>query len=197
MARPVEFDRDAALEAAMRLFWAQGYLATSVEELLKAMGIARSSLYAAFGDKRSLFVEVLRLFSDRTRAMFTEAWAETESLEAVPRFFRTTLLEVPRRRAGRGCLMVNTILELAEVDAGLSGLATKELARVEAAFTECFSRAQAAGEYPTERSAEALAAHLMLVNQGLRVASRKRTSPSELGEQIDTALSLLELPGVP
>lgn len=195
MARPVEFNRDEALEAAMRLFWAQGYLATSVNQLLKAMGIARSSLYAAFGDKRSLFVEVLRLFSDRTRAIFTEVWAETENLEAFGRFFRSTLLEVPRRRAGRGCLMVNTILELAEVDAGLSGLAAKELARVEAAFEKCFTRAQDAGQYPPGRSAKTLAAHMMLVNQGLRVASRKRASPSELGEQIGTALSLLELPG--
>ncbi len=195
MARPVEFDRDEALEAAMRLFWAQGYRATSVDALLKAMGIARSSLYASFGDKRSLFVEVLRLFSDRTRALFMEAWGQSEDLEAIPRFFGSTLLEVPRRRAGRGCLMVNTILELSEVDAGLSRLAAKELARVEVAFEECFAQAQAAGRYPTRRSAAALAAHVMVVNQGLRVASRKRTSPRELAAQIDTALSLLELPG--
>lgn len=196
MARPVEFDRDEALEAAMRLFWGQGYVATPVDQLLGAMGIARSSFYAAFGDKRSLFVEVLRLFSDRTRAMLMEAWAETGTLEAIARFFRSTLLEVPRQRAGRGCLMVNTILELAEVDAELSALASSELARVETVFEQCFARAQAAGQYPLRRSASELAAHVMLLNQGLRVASRKRASRNELGKQIETALSLLELPGV-
>jgi len=196
MARPVEFDRDEALEAAMRLLWGQGYVATPVDQLLGAMGIARSSFYAAFGDKRSLFVEVLRLFSDRTRAMLMEAWSETETLEAIARFFRSTLLEVPRQRAGRGCLMVNTILELAEVDAELSALASSELARVETVFEQCFARAQAAGQYPLRRSASELAAHVMLLNQGLRVASRKRASRNELGKQIDTALSLLELPGV-
>ena len=70
--------------------------------------------------------------------------------------------------------MVNTILELADVDGELSTLAARELARVEAVFEACFERAQKVGDYPAERSASDLAAYVMLMNQGLRVASRKR-----------------------
>jgi len=194
MARPPEFDRDQALEAAMKLFWCQGYTATSLNQLLGAMGIGRSSFYAAFGDKRSLFIEVLRLYSKRTRQMLLDRWEEHESLDAIRCFFYDTLFEVPRARAGRGCMMVNTILELADVDGELSALAARELARVEAVFEACFERAQKLGDYPSERSASDLAGYVMLVNQGLRVASRKRVPRRELKNGIDTALSLLGLP---
>lgn len=193
MARPVQFDREQAREAAMKLFWCQGYVATSLSQLLAAMNIGRSSFYAAYGDKRSLFIEVLHLFSERTRQMLLDAWDETESLEAIRTFFYATLLEAPRSRAGRGCMMVNTILELADIDAELSALAARELALVEVVFERCFERAQQAGRYPTDRSARDLAAHVMLLNQGLRVASRERLPRNELQSRVDTALSLLGL----
>ena len=91
-------------------------------------------------------------------------------------------------------MMVNTILELADVDEDLCKLAELELARVEAVFEECFEEAQSRGTYSAERPASELAAHVMLLNQGFRVASRKRASRKELKAQIDTALSLLGLP---
>ena len=59
MARPPEFDRTKALEAAMKLFWIRGFTATSLPDLLEAMGIARSSFYASFRTKRDLFTEWL------------------------------------------------------------------------------------------------------------------------------------------
>lgn len=194
MARPLEFDRDLARSSAMQLFWRKGYGATSLTDLLDAMSIGRSSFYAAFGDKRALFAEALVLFSDRTRQMLVEAWEEQRSLTAIRTFFRRTLLEVPRERARRGCMMVNTVLELAEVDQELSAVASRELARMESVFADCFEQAQAAGDYPLERSPERLAAHVMLINQGLRVVSRQPVSRKALAGQIETALSLLELP---
>lgn len=194
MARPIEFDRSQALEAAMKLFWRQGYVATSLTDLLEVTRIGRSSFYAAFGDKRSLFVEALSLFSDRTQKIFADAFEQTGSTAAFRRFFYETLIEAPRYRAARGCMMANTILELADVDEELSALATRELARVEAAFRDCFAAAQSAGEYLPERAPAELAAHMMIVNQGLRIESRKRVPRRELKNRIDTALSLLDLP---
>ncbi len=193
MARPIEFDREQALEAALKLLWSQGYVATSLNQLLETMGIGRSSFYAAFTDKRSLFIETLELFSERTRQMLVNDWEETGSLDAIQRFFYTTLLEVPRARAGRGCMMVNTLLELADVDPELSVLAERKLARIESVFEDCFDQAQQAGDYTRDRSARDLAAHVMVMNQGLRVASRKRVPRSELKRDIDSALSLLGL----
>lgn len=194
MARPVEFDRADALEAAMRLFWSQGYGATSLSQLLDAASIQRSSFYAAFGDKRSLFEEVLTLFADRTRAILRDLRERGDPLAAIQGFFYATLLEVPRARAGRGCMMINSVIELADVDPGLARRAERELAEVESLFEACFRDAQQTGIYPTEISARDLAAHVMVLNQGLRVASRKAATRRELKRDIDTALSLLGLP---
>jgi TetR/AcrR family transcriptional regulator, transcriptional repressor for nem operon len=193
MGRPAEFDRDRALEAAMRLFWGQGYGATSLEDLLSAMAIGRSSFYAAFGDKRSLFVEAVELFAARTRGMLDVSGDSEESLASIPHFFRATLLDAPRRRVVRGCLMVNTVLEMADVDSELSALAAHELEGIENFFFDCFELAQRAGEYPADRTASELAGHIMVLNQGLRVASRRGTPRSELKKRVETGLSLVGL----
>ena len=194
MARPVEFDRAEALEAAMRLFWAQGYMATSLSELLVAMGVGRSSFYAAFGSKRSIFVEALGLFSARTSQMLMGSRESAADLAAISDFFCKTLLDAPSRRVIRGCLMVNTVLEMAEVDEELSAIAADGLAQVERLFERCFEKAQGSGEYPGQRSASDLAAHVMVLNQGLRVASRKRVQRADLKKSVETGLSLLGLP---
>lgn len=191
LARPLEFDREQALAAALRLFWYQGYGSTSLQQLLTGMSISRSSFYAAFGDKRALFVEVLSLFADRTLAILNEAREQHGSSGAIPVFFRYTVLDVPRRRSRRGCLMVNTLLELAEVDDELSRYASDSLGRIERGFEHCVRDAQSAGDIPAVLPPSLAARQLMLVNQGLRVASREHRSRRELAEMISTSLSLL------
>jgi hypothetical protein len=90
-------------------------------------------------------------------------------------------------------MMVNTILELAEVDAELSARAARELAGVESLFEDYFTQMQGSGAYPEDRSAAELAAQVMLLNQGLRVASRQCVPRRALASKIETALSLLGL----
>jgi TetR/AcrR family transcriptional repressor of nem operon len=188
VARPLEFDRDDALQAAMQLFWRQGYGATSLNQLLQNMNIGRSSFYAAFGDKRALFVEALELFSERTRRILRES-VQPDPAARIYDFFQHTLFDVPRRRAQRGCLMVNTVLELADVDDELSELATRHLKRVEAEFETLLEECDAVSLPPREG-----ARYLMLVNQGLRVAVRQGRSRRELAGMINDAIVLLGLP---
>lgn len=194
MARPLEFDRPHALESAMKLFWSQGYAATSLNQLLEAMQIGRSSFYAAFTDKRSLFVEALKLFSERTRDMLVAARIMHGPLTAMTDFFHSTLLKVPEQRTLYGCMMVNSVLELADVDQGLSQLAVQELDKIQSLFKAYFTEAILAGDYPAGRTPAELAAFLMLLNQGLRVASRTSLTRLQLQAQIDTGLALLGLP---
>ena len=142
MARPPGFDRTHALEAAMKLFWSRGYTTTSLADLLNAMEIARSSFYASFGTKRSLFIECLELFGDRTLAI-VESDAKKLPAAALPRaFFQATALGVSPRRAQQGCLLVNTVLELADIDPPLNQLAVQKLDAIEDAFATAFRRAQ-------------------------------------------------------
>jgi len=193
MARPPEFDRTKALEAAMKQFWARGYLATSLSDLLEAMGLARSSFYASFGTKRKLFMECLVLFGQRTLAIIDED-AKHLAPSALPRaFFEATLLNVSQRKAKQGCMMVNTVLELADVDPELNQLAAEKLGAIENAFARAFERAQEQGELATTLSPKELAKLVMTINLGLRVQSRQKQSRATLEAIIDNSLSMLGL----
>jgi TetR/AcrR family transcriptional repressor of nem operon len=193
MARPSEFDRTNALEAAMKLFWVHGYTATSLPDLLEAMGIARSSFYASFHTKRELFKDCLELFGDRTLAMIDEG-AKSLHPSALPRaFFESTMLNVSKRIRKQGCMMVNTVLELADVDPELNQLATQKLNSIERAFATAFALAQKNGDLDTSRSPKELASLVMTINLGLRVQSRQKKSRKELESIIENSLSILGL----
>ncbi len=184
MPRPIEFDRDRARNAAMKLFWRQGYTATSLAQLLESMKIGRSSFYAAFTDKRSLFIECLELFAERTREILEQGHVPQQPLETARAFFENTTFAVPRWRVDAGCMMVNTILELSDVDADLSRRATVCLARIEQTFVWVF-------EHHVDDPRQA-ASVVMTLNKGIRVSSRARASEAELRQVISSTLSLLD-----
>ena len=177
----------------MKLFWARGYTATSLPDLLTEMGIARSSFYASFGTKRTLFCECLELFGNRTLAIVQE---NTKKLPAaaLPRtFFAATLFDVSHRKAKQGCMMVNTVLEMADVDQQLNQLASQKLSSIESAFALAFALAQQNGELETMHSPEELASLVMTINLGLRVQSRQNRPREELKPIIENSLSMLGL----
>ena len=186
MARPLEFDRDAALDRAMRVFWRQGYQAASLPDLLTEMAISRSSLYAAFGDKRGLMLECLDLFAARTLQILSRARTGQPPLEALRHFFDRSVVDPPGGKAEWGCLLVNTVLEMADVDDGLSAHAAARLGEVQAGFEDCL---RDAGCPPAQ--ADELAAFLMLVNQGLRVSSRRAQPLQARRDQIATTFRVL------
>jgi len=191
MARTLAFDRDEALDSAMHLFWRQGYSATSMQQLLDTMEISRSSLYATFGDKQRLFLEALDQFSDRNYDIIESAFTEEKPLNAVRSFFVETVHNSTRSRLTRGCMMVNTILELADVEPELSQHAIERLKQVEQKFEHCFQLAQKLDQLDKTFSPEYLAKMVMTLNQGLRVSSRKHTTREEMAKVVDTTMQLL------
>lgn len=186
MARPIEFDRDKARDRALLLFWTKGYQATSLQDLLDALGISRSSLYAAYGDKRALFVDCLDLFAERTRQVLLKAGQERPTLDALQFFFERHLNGPGRGKASLGCLLVNTVLEMAGVDDDLADRASRHLADIQDLFEQFLRQA---GCVPDK--ARELAAMLMLLNEGVRVASRRRLGGREQLEPITTTFRLL------
>lgn len=177
----------------MKLFWARGYVASSLAQLLRAMGIARSSFYASFGDKRRLFIECLDLFEARTLDIL-----HGENIEAAPEtaaavFFEQTLFTVSNKRCQHGCMMVNAILELADVDPPLSRMATEKLNNIESRFSALFTAAQQQQRLPATQPPASLARYVMNVNQGLRVQSRKGVPRSELREIVAVSLAMAGL----
>ncbi len=180
MARPTEFDRLRARDKALVLFWRKGYQASSLNELLEVMDIGRSSFYAAFTDKRSLFVE-------RTQNMLLRNRTGLPPMDALLRFFTQTFTEPRAIRAEWGCMLVNTVLEMSDVDAELAERASCHLETMQQLFQTCLEDAGFAAAPAAE-----MAALLMLVNEGVRVSSRRGLTLQQQLAPIDTVFRLLK-----
>ena len=186
MARPIEFERPQAVNRALALFWRQGYQATTLAELLHAMGIGRSSFYAAFADKRTFFIECLDLWAARTLDLLQHARTERPPLDALQDFFQRSFVGARGSKAHWGCMLVNTVLEMADVDDGLAARASHHLGEMQQVFQACLLDAGA-----TPARAEELAAMLMLFNEGIRVSSRRRLPDAQHLQPIATTFRLV------
>ena len=186
MARPLEFDRSKALNKALALFWRKGYQATSLADLLAAMEIGRSSFYAAFTDKRTFFIECLDLWAARTLDLIEHARAHRPPVDALQDFFERSVVTARGATAHWGCMLVNTVLEMAGVDEELAGRASHHLGEMQRVFQTCLRHAGA-----TPARAEELAAMLMLFNEGIRVSSRRRLPEAQHLQPIATTFRLI------
>lgn len=192
MARPREFDEGAALDAAARRFWAQGYEATSVRDLAEAMGIGGASLYAAFGGKRQLYDRALahyveQSFCDRVRRLE----GRLPPREAIAAFYGELVERSLSDRERRGCMLVNAAVELAPRDAGFRRAIDEVLRQMEGFFRRCVEAGQADGSITRRLPAAELAAHLLAVLLGLRVLARARPERALLEGLVRPALALL------
>lgn len=186
MARPSEFDKDKALNRALALFWRKGYQATSLADLLAAMAIGRSSFYAAFTDKRSLYIACMDLFAARVLALLERARADKPPIDVIQDFFEGSLVGGRTARPDWGCMLVNSVLEMAGVDEDIVAHASNHLIFLQRYFESCL---RDAGAGPAQ--AEELAAMLMLFNEGVRVSSRRRLPQAEQRQTIAATLRLI------
>jgi TetR/AcrR family transcriptional repressor of nem operon len=186
MARTLEFNQTEALNKALLLFWSKGYQAASLSDLLQAMEISRSSFYATFGDKRSLYLECLGAFGKRTKDILLRARNDRSPLDALRFFFEYTATAQRGRRSEFGCMMVNTVLELAGVDDDLSAQASGLLDDMQAEFERCLLDAGLTPKRATE-----FASFLMLFNEGIRVSSRRKVSREQQLSDIETTFRLI------
>src|SRR5579872_5952299 len=114
VGRPRSFDAEQALDRALEVFWQKGYEGASLTNLTKAMGIERPSLYAAFGDKESLFRQALDRYSERALGYTSEALSEKRARIAIERLLRETVALQTDPRNPKGCLMVQGALACSE-----------------------------------------------------------------------------------
>lgn len=174
MARPAEFDRNEVLDKAMEVFWRTGFTATSVTDLVKATNLKPGSLYGAFNSKRGLFVEVIDNYANRSLHRINQCMNEADSpLEGIYSFFMRMSREIECDQIGKGCLMVNTLLELATEDEEIRTQVTGYLARLR----EALESAQAQGEIAADADCYSIAKLLMTGIWGLRVLSTTRPEP--------------------
>ncbi len=192
MGRRRGFSREAALEAAMELFWHRGYERTSVAELLRAMRINRFSLYHTFGDKPELFVEALTLYRRRWAA-FIGGHLEQEGSPraALLGLIRAMGEEIVDDKLGRGCLIANSAFALAELPPEAAAIVTGGLHSLEDAIAGTIARAQRAGEISRQQEARTLARFVIAAVNGIRAAGRVERDRGRLRALTELALSVL------
>lgn len=187
--RPREFDREQALEAAMRVFWQHGYEGASLTELTEAMGISRPSLYAAFGDKAELFRETLACYSSGPGNYMAEALAQPTARAVVEALLRGNLCMNSDSSNPKGCLLIQAAFTGSEDCA----CARKELDKLRedgmAHLRERFERAKAEGDLPPATSPAALAQYVYCLLSGMSVQAASGVSGEELNRVVDLALA--------
>ncbi len=175
MVRPRQFDEDAALTAAMDCFWQDGFGATSIRDLSARTGLTLASLYNAFGDKRQLFAKVLNLYIDRNIIGHLSTF-ETRypPREAIMEFLDDVVERSLSDRDHRGCLLVNSALDVAPHDGELGAAVARGLRVLEDFFRRTVAEGQRGETISSSQPADDLARLLLGTLLALRVLARSR-----------------------
>jgi TetR/AcrR family transcriptional repressor of nem operon len=192
MARPIAFDEAGALDAAIEQFWHQGYRASSVRELASSMGICGTSLYNSFGNKRSLFIKALERYLDRSVRARIGRLRALPPKQAIRAFFDEIIERSLQDRARRGCLLINSALEVAPHDRKLGVEIARRLTEIEDFFRDRIAAGRADGTIPKKVDADNVARLLLGVLLGLRVLARSRPERALLEGMARPALALLD-----
>ncbi|MFJ5922831.1 TetR/AcrR family transcriptional regulator [Kitasatospora sp. NPDC092948] len=189
--RPPAFDRAAVLAAATRLFWERGYQATSVGELTGAMGIKPGSLYAAFGDKESLFREVVRAYQQSPAGAFVGPAFDEESTAraAFVRILREAAVVYSDPAHPAGCLVISAGANVAAQDDEVAVFLRELRAANLAGFEERLSTAKRLGELPPGADPAALARYFGAVLQGMSQRARDGADAAELTGTAELAMA--------
>src|SRR5438045_1691907 len=185
--RPRNFDTEKALDQALKVFWRKGYEGASLPDLTQAMGINRPSLYAAFGNKQSLFCKALKRYHERQRDFFRQALEAPTAYEVARRILHGAVTLQTDAGNPRGCLSVRGSLSCGE-----SALIRKHLtagrAAIETTLSDRLQRAIDERDLPKNPSAQDLSRYLSTVIQGLSIQSANGATRAELLGIANTAL---------
>lgn len=177
----------------MTCFWKKGYASSSVRDLGEAMGLGAASLYNAFGDKRALFIRCLhRYFDHGMRERLLRLEASMSPRRAIEAFFEEIAARSLEDR--RGCLLVNTALELAPHDSEIAAMIAERLGTLEGFLRRCVVSGQRTGAIARRHPARDLSRLLVTTAMGLRVLARARPEPTLMRGAVRQALSLLDPP---
>lgn len=187
MGRPRIFEEAAALDAAVDCFWTRGYAATSTRALAEHMNLTGASLYNAFGDKKRLFALALRRYLDiAPRRRMAQLDASPDAWKGLEAFF-ADLVKASVANS-RGCMLINSAMEIGPFDPVLSREIQAGLAEIEAALLRAVLRAQAQGAVSPDRDAAAVAKLFLSTVIAVRVLSRTTSERRLLQDTVTSAL---------
>jgi TetR/AcrR family transcriptional repressor of nem operon len=192
MARTKEFDPDRALKIAIEVFWRLGYEHTSLDTLMREMGISKQSLYDTFGDKRSIYIRAMSLYRDDTNGSLRKLFAREKSVrKGFAKLFQAMIRE-NKAQHERGCLLMNANLSRAVDDVEIREFLRDNQRQVEEIFVVAFVDAQERGEIGAEKNPVTLAKFFVATVQGMRALARLNHDREELESISTVALAALD-----
>jgi len=187
MARPREFDENKVIESLMNVFWDKGYEATTMQDLVKASGLLKGSLYGAFGDKQTLYLAALKHY-DRTRiqAGIDMLNGDGSARQKIARLFDNVIESTKRGLFAGGCLLCNASLEKAVGDKQVKSEIKTTIRRLKVAIMDAIKM-----EGVNEDRAASLAAFIVSAYFGTRVLAKGGAPAAMIGDTRDHCLQLV------
>ena len=192
VGRPRSFDETAALEKATQVFWSKGYDGVTIDDLVAGMGVGRPSLYSIFGDKRTLFLRVLRAYAQKKGALAATALLSPRTLrDSLDAFLRHAVETATAKGSATGCLLecVAPLVDDAEVRKFLRTAANAAVELVERRFRDGIST----GEIPSDFPVAARTRQLLDLTRGLTMRARMGASRKTLLNDAEEAADLVLL----
>lgn len=186
--RPLSFDRDAALRQAMLTFWRHGYETTSVAELTAAMGVSAPSLYTAFGDKKQLFLEAMRLYAGDPDDMARMIFDAPTAYQAAHDLMTAAAITYTGEATPKGCLLASATASGSAASADVQDAVADVRRTIEGRLRMRIERDIEDGVLPSGTQAAALAGLVLAVTQGMSVRARDGTSRASLLAIVEAAL---------
>jgi AcrR family transcriptional regulator len=186
--RPRNFDVDKALDCALQLFWRHGYEGTSLSMLTEAMGINVPSLYAAFGNKETLFRKALEWYLESPASYMANALKEPTARRVAEKVMSGSIELATHPNNPGGCLLVQGAMAASPEGAPIRHTLSQVRAAGEAAMRQRFERAKREGDLPASADAARLARFVMTMNCGFAVQAAGGASRSQLKEVAKIAM---------
>ncbi len=193
MARPLEFDKTMALERAMEVFWEKGFEAASLQNLIEAMGLSKSSFYQAFKSKHDLFTEALNHYVELMSANLSRNLETSPSgLAFIENIFMEIAENAPLKASQKGCFLMNTATEFAQKNEQIALLTGNGLKKLESVFARAVKKAQAEGEISHSKNPETLADFLVCNMSGIKSMVKAGIKPAVLKPIVNTIIASLK-----
>jgi TetR/AcrR family transcriptional repressor of nem operon len=195
VGRPREFDEDQVLDAAMEVFWLQGYESTSMKDLLAATGLHKGSLYQAFGDKHSLFIRSLRRYMDRfLQDLVVEMEAAGSGLQALRSIMNVSIGKGCHGTEGNaGCMALNTLADKGTEDPDILAALQESYGKRMQMISGAVARAQAEGSLRTDWTPERIATMISVMSTGTVAAVRGPLDVETAHSLVDDFLDTIKL----
>jgi AcrR family transcriptional regulator len=188
IGRPRAFDVDQALDRAIEVFWRQGYEGASLSDLTEAMGINKTSMYKAFGNKRDLFDKALARYAEIDMAYARQALAAPTARQVAETFLRENIKAVTTPDRPAGCFAIQSGLSCGPANADVSATLARARRAGEDAMRDRFRRAIHDGDLAPADDPDGLARYIMTVSEGLAVHAAAGATREDLVRGVDPAL---------